>query len=294
VLEPIRLFLWTHPWWHAALVLVPPVLVTVFFSWRELHHSAESNRLRAEANGLRQEANHLREESKTSVARIAELQNERNQLERERNSAMAQIAENTKRPLTQAEINALKLRKYLRQIAHVTEGGGYWGGGAEIVEVSEDNILTLFCPAVGSSPAAFSQCVHCGELQIVEAAVGPLQIRILNRYGNAVQWGELRNWDDRKTTPTKPLPKGDNVFYANYVRPGSPNSRRILIYAPTDGNPLYTLATLVDGKDGMTLYGDNVEISKKFAIIQVEYRAEGFRYGGGTGGGAHPLFLATS
>jgi hypothetical protein len=211
---------------------------------------------------------------------------------------MEKIAENTKRPLNQAERNALKLRKYIRKTAHVSEGNGNWGGmGAEIVGVSEDNVLTLFVPAGYTSTAAFAVYVHCDELQIVEEPVGScaLQIKILKRYGNTLQLGEIRKWDDRGTPPTKPLPRGDTVFYANYIQVGSAKARRILVYAPTEGNPLYTLATVVDQKEtGVALYGDNVEISKKFAIIQVEYRAEGYRYTGGTGGGSHQLFLSTS
>ena len=82
MLEAIRLFFWTHPWWHAAGVLVPPVLIAAYFSWRELRHFAE--------------ANSLRKESRVAIAKIAELQNERNELERERNSLMEKIAENTK------------------------------------------------------------------------------------------------------------------------------------------------------------------------------------------------------
>jgi hypothetical protein len=285
IVETIRLFLWTHPWWHAAAVFVPPVLVAAFFSWRELRHSAEANR--------------LRQESKTAIVRIAELQNERNELERERNSLMEKIAENTKRPLNQAERNGLKLRKYLRKTAQVSEGDGHWGAmGAEIVEVSEDNILTLFVPAGYSSSTAFAVYVHCDELQIVEEPVGScgLQVKIVKRYGNTLQLGEIRKWDDRRMPPTKSPPRGDTVFYANYILVGSTKSRRILIYAPTDGNPLYTLATVVDGKENdVVMYGDDVEISKKFAIIQVEYRAEGFRHNGGTGaGGSHRLFLTTS
>jgi len=195
--ETIRLFLWTHPWWHAAAVLIPPVLVAAFFSWRELSHSAKANR--------------LRQESKAAVARIAELQNERNELERQRNSLMEKIAENTKRPLNQAERNALKLRKYIRKTAQVSEGNGHWDAmGAEIVDVSEDNVLTLFVPAEYSSSVAFAVYVHCDELQIVEEPVGScaLQIKILKRYGNTLQLGEIRKWDDRRTPPTKPLPRG--------------------------------------------------------------------------------------
>jgi hypothetical protein len=283
--EAIRLFLWIHPWWHAATVLVPPILIAAFFSWRELRHSAEANR--------------LRQESKTAVVRIAELQNERNELERERNSLMEKIAENTKRPLNQAERNALKLRKYIRKVAQVSEGKGDWGAmGAELVELSEDNILTLFVPAGYSSSVAYAVYVHCDELQIVEEPVGScaLQIKVLQRYGNTLQLGEIRKWDDRRISPTKSLPKGETVFYANYILVGSAKSRRILIYAPTEGNPLYTLATVVDGTENdVVVYGDSVEISKKFAIIQIEYRAEGFRHNGGTGaGGSHQLFLTTN
>jgi hypothetical protein len=212
---------------------------------------------------------------------------------------MEKIAENTKRPLNQAEKNALKLRKYIRKTARVSEGTGHWGAmGAEIVDVSEDNVLTLFVPAGFSSSVAFAVYVQCDELQIVEESVGAcaLQITILKRYGNTLELGEIRKWDDRGTHPTKPLPRGDTVFYANYTQIGSSKDRRVLIYAPTEGNPLYTLATIVDGKETeVILHGDNVEISKQFAIIQVEFRAEGFRYNGGTGaGGSHRLFLTTT
>ena len=215
----IRLFLWTHPWWHAAAVLFLPVLVGAFFSWRELRHSAGANRLRKEANdsraeanrlsdeanGLRTEANRLREEQKGAVVRIAELQDERNQLEGERNRLMEKIAENTRRPLSQAEKNALKLRKYLRKLATVSEGNGNWGAmGAEIVDVSEDNILTLFVPAGYSSTSAYVVYVHCDELQIVEEPVGScaLQIKILKRYGDTLQLGEIRKWEDRRMIPS--------------------------------------------------------------------------------------------
>ena len=289
-MEAIRLFLWTHPWWHAAAVLVPSALVTVFFGWRELRHSAEANRLR----GKNTEA----------VTRIGELQNERNEmvrerneLEREKNALMEKIADSMKQPLSQAERNALRLGKYLRKTARVSEGNAYWGGmGAEIVEVSEDNILTLFVPAGYSSSSAFAVYVHCDELQIVEETVGgcAVQIKILKRYGDTLQLGEIRKWEDRGTPSTKALPRGDTVFHATYIQPGSPKVRRILIYAPTDGNPLYTLVTHLDGKEtGVVAYGDNVEISKKFALIQIEYRAEGFRHNGGTGGGSG-LFVCTN
>jgi hypothetical protein len=297
LIEAIRLFLWNHPWWHAAVVIILPILITAFFSWRELRHSAEANDLRRKANDSREEANRLRAESKTAVARIAELQTERNELEREKNTLMEKIAENTKRPLTQAEKNAVKLRKYIRKTAQVTEGTNYWGGmGAELVDITEDNVLTLFTPAGFSSSTAFAVYVHCDDLQIVEEAAGgcALQLKILKRYGDTLYLGEIRKWEDRQTPSTKPLPRGDTVFNANYTQPGSSEIRRLYIYAPTTGNPLYTLVTVIDGKEtGMVVHGDKVEISKRFALTQIDYCAAGFRYNGGTGGGPHGLFVAT-
>jgi hypothetical protein len=120
---------------------------------------------------------------------------------------MAKIAENTKRTLSQTERNAIKLRKYIRRTAQVSEGSGNWGPmGAEIVEVSEDGILTLFVPAGYSSSTASAVYVHCNELQIVEEPVGGcmLQIKILKRYGDTRQLDEIRKWEDRKTPFTKP------------------------------------------------------------------------------------------
>ena len=275
----IRLFLWLHPWWHAAIVLALPVVVASIFRMRELRHSAEANRLR----GKNTEA----------VTKIGELQDERNELvrerndlEREKNSLMEKIAEGMKRPLSLAERNALRLRKYLRKTATVSEGSGDWGGmDAEIVDVSEDNVATLFVPAGFSSSSAFAVYVQCDELQIIEVAVGgcAVQIKILKRYGDTLQLGELRKWDDRVTPSTKPLPKGFNVFDANYNQPGTSKARRVLIYAPREGNPKYTLVAIADGKETAVIYGDNVEISKRFALLQVEIHVEGLRYNGGSG-----------
>jgi hypothetical protein len=168
--------------------------------------------------------------------------------------------------------------------------------GAEIVEVSEDSVLTLFTPAGYSSSAAFAVYVHCDELQIVEVPVGscPVQIKILKRYSDTIQLGEIKKWEDRGAPATKPLPRGSSVFYADYTKDESPKRRSIHIYAPIEGNPSYTLVSFVDGKEAVVLYGDNVEISKKFAVVQVDYRTEGFRYsGGGTGASRNTLFLFT-
>jgi hypothetical protein len=235
----IRLFLWTHPWWHAAAVLAPPVLVAAFFSWRELRHSKEANRLRKEANdsradtnllsdeanSLRTEANHLRKEQKGAVVRIAELQNERNKLQTElnelqakRNESLGQIAIGVKKDLTPAEKTAAKLRKHIGERAYVTNhDGSSWGSmGAIIVEVNDD-IVTLFTPASQSSSRAMANFVQCDKMHFLEVAMGgcPVQIKILERYGSAVDYGEAKSWEERSTAPTKALPRGNNVFSAS-------------------------------------------------------------------------------
>jgi hypothetical protein len=274
----IKDFLWTHPWWHSFLVALPG-LVAPIIALVDLRDSAKGNELRAEANVLQ--------------GKIADLTEE---LDTERNKHLQQIAQNIKQPLSQAEKNAAKLRKYLTKKTTISEGNGTWGaGGAEIVDVSEENIVTLFVPAGYSSSSAYAVYVRCDELEMIEAPVGgcDLQIRILKRYGDTRQMGQIANWDQREAAPTKPLPRGTNAYYADYVKDGSPTRRGIYIYAPTDGNPQYTLITLENGKEtGVPLYDNNVEISKKFAVIQIGYRAEGFRHGGGgSGTSPDPLYI---
>jgi hypothetical protein len=52
VIEAIKLFLWTHSWWHASLIVVPPLVLSAVIGWRELHHSGIANQLREKANTL--------------------------------------------------------------------------------------------------------------------------------------------------------------------------------------------------------------------------------------------------
>jgi hypothetical protein len=293
----IRLFLWTHPWWHAALVLVPPIVLSTILALRELHHSKEANRLHGEANDLTDKANGLLEEQKTSVARIAELQDDLNKLQAERNQSLVKIADNTKKPVTLAEKNAAKLLNHLGETAYVTNSdGSSWGSmGAVIAEVNDD-ILTLFVPASQSSSRAFGVCVQCDKLHLVEVAAGgcPVQITILERYGNAIDYGEAKSWARRSTVSSTALPRGNNVFQSSYRLEGSSKKRGIFIYAPTTGNPQYTLVTFEDMKETGALYGGNIDISKKFAVLQIEWLAEGFvRDGGGMGGSNQSLFLFT-
>jgi hypothetical protein len=141
--DSIRQWLWVSPWWHAALVIVPPVALSTLLALRELHHSKEANHLRKEAN---------------------RIQDELNILQARRNESLVKIADNTAKTATTAERNAARLRKYLGQIAYVTEGGSNWGAmGWLIAEVNEDNILQLFTPVGCQSSGATGICVECDK-----------------------------------------------------------------------------------------------------------------------------------
>jgi hypothetical protein len=274
----IKDFLWTHPWWHSFIVAIPGIAAPIL-AFMDMRDSAKANQLRADANVLRRQNASLTEE-----------------LDTERNRHLQQIAQNVKPQLTQAEKTATKLKKYLRKKAFVSEGKNNWGaGGAEIVDVSEDNILTLFVPAGYSSSSAYAVYVRCDELEMIEAAGGgcDLQIRVLKRYGDAREMGQISNWDQKEAPPTQPRPRGNNAYHADYTKDGSSERRGIYIYAPTNGNPMYTLVMMQNGREvGAPMYDNNVEVSKKFAVIQVQHRAEGFRYGGGgTGFSPDPLYI---
>jgi hypothetical protein len=272
--ETMKDYLWVHPWVHATLVVLPPLVVAVAALWRENHHSHVANELRADANRLEAEANKFRAEA--------------NDLRDQLNKAVGRIAHNTTRVHTEAEMNAEKLRRHLWQNARITEGNGSWGAnGAQIVEVSDNSVVTLFVPAGYSSSSAWAQMVRCDKLHLVEPPSGLVQIKILERYGDVIQLGDIRKWEDRTRPSTSPRPRGANVFSANYRLDGSSAKRGVYIYAPTDGNPEYTLAKFADGTETDAIYGGGLEISKRFAILQIEWMEEGF-IGDGKGGGPKP------
>ncbi len=287
MMETIQNFLWTHPWWHAtgvAVLVAIPSAIALYFSWRDGVTAEEANTLRRDANRFHDEANRLREELNTATNRIGMLQEERNRLEVEKNNALAQIATNVKRPATEAELNAAKLRKYIGQTAAVSEPHGSWGGmGAQIAEVSEDNIVALFVPASYSSSSAYVAYVKGDKLQIIETPVGgcAIQIKVLERYGETILMGDAKKWGDRGTPSSAPRPRGTNAFHATYHLPGSSTRRGIYIYSPTNGNPQYTLVTMVDGVETGAMYGDHLDISKRFATMQIEWMAEGYLWNGG-------------
>jgi hypothetical protein len=276
----IKDFLWTHPWWHSFLVAVPAIAVPIL-AYFELRHSGEANTLRNQANDLRAEAINLQGQIATLSA----------DLDAERNKHLQQIANNTKKPVTQAERNADTLRRHLRAMVTVSEGSGSWPGTPEIVEVSDDNIVTLFTPRGYSSASALCVKVHCGELEISDIPQGacPLRLKVLKRYGPDVQLGEITKWEDRSQPAASPtFAKGGMAYHASYSKPGSSESRTLYVFAAKDG----TNSFLLEASTGARVIGDNVEISKLFSVLQIEYEAAGFgRIGSGTGGSLHRLFI---
>jgi hypothetical protein len=276
----IKDFLWTHPWWHSFLVAVPAIALPIL-AYFELRHSGEANTLRNQANDLRAEAINLHGQIATLSA----------DLDAERNKHLQQIANNTKKPVTQAERNADILRKHLRAVVTVSEGSDSWPGTPEIVEVSDDNIVTLFTPRGYSSSSALCVKVHCGDLEISDIPQGacPLRLKVLKRYGPDVQLGEITKWEDRLQPAVSPtFAKGGMAYYATYSKPASSESRTLYVYAAKDG----TNSFLLEASTGERVVRDNKEISKLFLVLQVEYEVAGFgRSGSGTGGTLHRLFI---
>jgi hypothetical protein len=283
----IKDFLRNHPWWHGFLVAIPVIAVPVL-AYFELRHSSEANVLRSEANASRADANRLKERANALQEQIGIVSAER---DAERNKALQAIAANTPKPLTQAERNAATLRKYLNARAFVTEEEGYWGTQPEIVDVSDSNIVTLFRPKDSSWSQAWFVQVHCNFLEISEFPQGdcPVRIKVIKRYGDAVQLGEITKWEDRlKPTATPTFPKGDAVHYANYGKPGSSETRRLSIYASKDGANVF----LLESSTAEPVIADNKDISKRFRAMEIEYLADGFtRSGSGTSSSPHPLFV---
>jgi hypothetical protein len=257
----IKDFFSGHPWWQGFLAALPGIALAIL-AYLELRHSQEATKLQN---------------------RIAELEDERN-------IHLQQIAENTKKPVTQAERNAEILRRYLGASIAVSEGGGVWPGSPEIVEL-KDGIVTLFTPGSYSSPVAWCVQVHCGELEIAEIPQGswPLRLKILKRYGPNVDLGQISKWEDRhKPASTQVFTKGGVVRHATYNKPGSPETRSLYVHASKNGNNWF----LLEASTGQSITGDNREISKQFMVLQADYEAEGFNCNSSsTSGSPYPLFI---
>lgn len=252
----IKNFFWVHPWWHSALVAIPTIVLGLL----EVRHNREANRLRAE-------------------------------LDTERNKELKQIAKNIERPVTQAEKNAETLRRHLRSKVAVSEGQGNWPSAPEIVEVSEDHIVTLFTPRDYSSTNAWCVGVHCTDLEITDIPLGscPLRLKVLKRYGSEVPLGEITRWEDRLQAAANPsFAKGGAAYYAKYIKQGSPETRSLYVYASADGANSF----LLEASTGERSVADNKEVSKRFMVLHIDYQAEGFqRTASGTGSNPHRLFI---
>jgi hypothetical protein len=163
--------------------------------------------------------------------------------------------------------------------------------GAIVAEVNENNVLTLFCPAGYAS--AYGQTVKCDKLHVIEVSVGgcELKIDIIERYGTHTDYGVAKSWEERRLQPTRVgMPRGQNVFNAQYRKDGSPELRHIHVYASTDGSPNYTMVTMKNMQETDSWYSSKLDIEKKFAVVQVEWADAGYRHDGGGGGGTLNLF----
>lgn len=286
----IKDFLLSHSWRESVLAGLPE-LALVVLAYFELRHSGDANELRRERNRLLAEEVRLQDmigelevEKTGHLKRIA-------QLEQERNEHLKQIAVNTQRPVSQAERRAAILRQHLRTTVAVSEsrGIGAWAL-PEIVEVRDDNVVALFSPHSSLSGAARCVYVHCDDLEIVELPSGSLQLKVLKRYGEAVNLGEITKWEDRFQQAANPIfAKGGYVCHAEFIKPGSPEKRSLYVYSSRDG----TNAFLLEASTGEKIIADNVEISKRFAVLEIDYGAAGFTHGGSgkSGGSPFPIFI---
>lgn len=286
----IKEFFSSHSWWQDALVFLAGLAVPVLAGF-ELRHSGEANALRRDANRLRAEEVRLQRTIGGLEAEKAGYLGRIAQLEQERNDHLKDIAANTQRPVSQAERRAAILRQHLGTNVVVSEsrGIGAWAS-PEIVEVRDDCVVALFSPHSSSSGAARCVYVHCDDLEIVELPSGLLQLRVLKRYGDPVNLGEITKWEDRFQQAANPtFAKGGYVCHAEFNKPGSPEKRSLYVYASRDGTNSFVL----EASTGEKIVADNVEISKRFVLMEVEYRAAGFTHGGSgqSGGSPYPIFI---
>jgi hypothetical protein len=175
----------------------------------------------------------------------------------------------------------------------VTDERGTLPGAPEIAEINDDNMATLFTPRGYSSSSAWCIRVHCGDLEIIDIPQGsaPLRIKVLKRYGDVVELGEITRWEDRLQPAATPVfAKGDSAYNATYGKPGSSEKRSLSVFTSKDGANSF----LLEASAGETAIGDNVEISKRFMLMQIDYQAAGFtRSSAGTGKSLHRLFIST-
>ena len=87
------------------------------------------------------------------------------------------------------------------------------------------------------------------------------------------------------------MPRGQNVFNAQYRKDGSPTLRHIYIYASPDGGPNYTMVTMENMQETDSWYSSKLDIEKKFAVVQTEWADQKYFHNGGSGSGPLNLFI---
>lgn len=280
---------WELEWWKAVILILPDAGAVIAIV--ELNHSAEANELRTERNRLATANNELADQRNRLAEENNELQQQLQSLQAERNEHLAEIAKQMQRPQTVAEKNSAKLRQHLASpVVIFNPDNSRWPNTPRIAEVSDSNIVALFQPMQQGSQAWVSYA-DCGEIEIIEIAKGacPIQIKVNKRYGNTVSLGDIVNWEDRNTPAAAPKFEGPELAYrTEYSKSGSPEIRRLFIYASTVAPSSYML----EASTGERFVGDNIEISKRFHYLKVEYRAAGFiEKAAGDGVRPHPLYV---
>jgi len=282
-----------NAWFHTALIDGPAVALAII-AWRELDHSGKANEERRKLN--------LKVSELTEQAnRANEYRAERNELEKqnvalrgELAASTQQIADNLKRPPTRAERNAATLRKYMRRMASVTQQGQANAAIVyEIVDLNEDNILTLFSTPGPNATGAYYNRVDCEDLTVDEMPHGscPVRVNVVRYQGQATPLGQCPRWEDRyrASVAAPSIEKASGAAWsASYVR--AAETRTLGIFQANDGSNRFQL----ESSQGLVFVGDNVQVSKNFMLAHIEYLAENFtRSTSGTGAtqGGHRLYI---
>jgi hypothetical protein len=155
------------------------------------------------------------------------------------------------------------------------------------VEIKNE-VATLFTPAGFSSSSASATYVHCEDLEIIDATTGsaPLTLKVLKRYGTSENLGQIKSCGERLKPEAAPVfLKGPNVFNAEYVKPGSPERRRLDVFESADGQNYYMLVVLpaILCLATMSLFPGTL------CWFSLSMR----RRSSGTGGSKHTLFMKT-
>ena len=275
-LQPdIKDFLFAHVWLRAFFVALPPLIVTTVGIFVQQRDSARVGELQAAANDLTRQNGELQAELQTA-----------------RNKHLNQIAENTRRERTKAEKNIEILRKYVGSRASVTDNVNYGPTTPLIAEINDHDIVALFTPAGGGSQG-YCVNVHAGDLDVTEMPEGGCAVRlsVTRRHGAVVNLGQTRRWEDRSLPPATPrFDRGDMAANAAFGKPGSAETPRwILIFGSRDGANSFLLQT----STGENSTGNNEEVSKRFMVLDIEFRAAGFNRNSfaSTGNSHHRLFV---